>query len=77
MTEPGTAAWAALLEGLPHAAWVVALPTQRVVTANAMAAELFNRSVAELIGEAALALAVSPEDLAYWEAASLGDAGTL
>ncbi|MBL8315356.1 MAG: EAL domain-containing protein [Rubrivivax sp.] len=77
MTEPGTAAWAALLEGLPHAAWVVALPTQRVVTANAMAAELFNRPVADLIGEAALALAVSPEDLAYWEAASLGDAGAL
>ena len=38
MTEAGTGAWAALLEGLPDAAWVVALPTQRVVTANAVAA---------------------------------------
>ena len=77
MTEAGTGAWAALLEGLPDAAWVVALPTQRVVTANAVAAELFNRPIGELIGETALALAVSPEDLAYWEAAAQGDAGAL
>ena len=77
MTEAGTGAWAALLEGLPDAAWVVALPTQRVVTVNAMAAELFNRPIGELIGETALALAVSPEDLAYWEAAAQGDAGAL
>jgi PAS domain-containing protein len=69
MTEAGTGAWAALLEGLPHAAWVVAWPTQRVVAANAAAAELFNRPIDDLIGEPALALAVSPEDLAYWDAA--------
>ena len=77
MTEAGTGAWAALLEGLPDAAWVVALPTQRVVTANAAAAELFNRPIDELIGETALALAVSPEDLAYWDAVAQGDTGAL
>jgi diguanylate cyclase (GGDEF)-like protein len=77
MTEAGASAWAALLEGLPHAAWVVALPTQKVVTVNAVAAALFNRPIGQLIGETALALAVSPEDLAYWEAAAQGEAGAL
>lgn len=70
-------AWAALLEGLPHAAWVVALPSQRVAAANAAAARLFQRPVADLLGEAAQTLAVSPEDLAYWAAAQQGEWGTL
>ncbi len=77
MTQEGHTAWAELLEGLPHAAWVVALATQTVVAANAAAARLFGRSSGDLVGEAAQALAVSPEDLAYWEAAALGEAGAL
>ena len=34
------AAWVALLDGLPGAAWLVALATQRVVAVNAAAAAL-------------------------------------
>jgi diguanylate cyclase (GGDEF)-like protein len=56
---------------------VVALPSQRVAAANAAAARLFQRPVEELQGEAAQALAVSPEDLAYWAAAAQGDVGAL
>jgi diguanylate cyclase (GGDEF)-like protein len=77
MKHPAIGSWSALLEGLPHAAWVVALPSQRVAAANAAAARLFQRPVEELQGEAAQALAVSPEDLAYWAAARQGDVGSL
>jgi diguanylate cyclase (GGDEF)-like protein len=57
---------AALLEGLPHAAWLVALADQRVLAANGLAAVLFGRDREALQGEHVLALASSPEDLAYW-----------
>ena len=69
--------WTALLEGLPHAAWLVALQGREVVAANAAAARLFGKPAAELSGQPAEALAASPEDLAYWAAAALGDVGTL
>ena len=77
MKHPGIGSFGALLEGLPHAAWVVALPSQRVAAANAAAASLFQRPVEALLGEAALSLAASPEDMAYWAAADQGDLGTL
>ncbi len=65
-------AWSALLDGLPHAAWVVALDDQSVVAANAAAATLFARPRQALIGSPAASLAASPEDLAYWDAAAAG-----
>ncbi len=63
---PGVLAWSALLQGLPQAAWVVALASQRVVAANAAAGVLLGRPVQGLIGESAVALSASPEDMAYW-----------
>jgi diguanylate cyclase (GGDEF)-like protein len=63
-------AWAALLDGLPEAAWLVELASLRVVAANAAAAALFGRPSASLVGEPAARLAGSPEDLAYWAAAA-------
>ena len=71
------AAWAALLDGLPDAAWLVDLASLRVVAANAAAAALFARTVDGLVGESATALSSSPEDLAYWAAAAAGDCGRL
>ena len=71
MTE--TSAWAALLAGMPHAAWVVALPAAQVVAANAAAATLLGKPVAELLGQPADALVNSPEDHLWWMAGgSLG-----
>jgi diguanylate cyclase (GGDEF)-like protein len=70
-------AWAALLDGLPGAAWLVALATQRVMAVNAAAAALFGRAAEVLVGESAARLAGSPEDLAYWAAAESGEAGLL
>jgi diguanylate cyclase (GGDEF)-like protein/PAS domain S-box-containing protein len=70
-------AWAALLEGLPHAAWLVAVADQRVVAANDAACALFGCTHQALIGESALMLAASPEDMAYWDACAAGDAGPL
>jgi diguanylate cyclase (GGDEF)-like protein len=71
------AAWVALLDGLPGAAWLVALATQRVVAVNAAAAALFGRAAEVLVGAPAPRLAGSPEDLAYWAAAESGEAGLL
>jgi diguanylate cyclase (GGDEF)-like protein/PAS domain S-box-containing protein len=71
------AAWAALLDGLPQAAWLVELAAQRVVAANAAAAALFGRDAGSLVGETAVRLAGSPEDLAYWAAAAGGEPGPL
>ena len=69
----GVLAWAALLQGLPQAAWVVALASQRVVAANAAAGVLLGRSADVLIGESAVALSASPEDMAYWASATAHD----
>jgi diguanylate cyclase (GGDEF)-like protein len=70
-------AWGVLLDGLPGAAWLVALATQRVVAVNAAAAAMFGRAAPALVGEPAVRLAGSPEDLAYWAAAQSGEAGRL
>ncbi len=72
---PQTAA--ALLEGLPHAAWLVSLADQRVLAANGLAAMLFGRDRDALVGEPVLALASSPEDLAYWAGVEPGIAEAL
>jgi diguanylate cyclase (GGDEF)-like protein len=69
--------WAALLQGLPHAAWLVALADQRVVAANEAAAALLGCNLAQLLGGSALDLAASPEDLAYWDACAAGERGAL
>ncbi len=71
------AGWHALLRGLPHAAWLVALADQRVVAANDSAAALFGCNASALVGESALALAASPEDMAFWEACTAGERGSL
>jgi PAS domain-containing protein len=63
---------AALLEGLPHAAWLVGLADQRVLAANGLAAQLFGCEREALVGEAVLSLASSPEDLAYWAGVAPG-----
>jgi diguanylate cyclase (GGDEF)-like protein/PAS domain S-box-containing protein len=65
-------AWAALLPGMPHAAWVVALDGRRVVAANAAAGALFGCAAAQLAGQSAIALCTSPEDLMWWELAEPG-----
>ena len=58
---------ACLLEGLPDAAWLVEIGSQRVVAANGAAHVLFGRPAGTLVGEDAQALAASPEDMAWWE----------
>jgi diguanylate cyclase (GGDEF)-like protein len=68
---------AALLQGLPHAAWLVTLADQRVVAANEAAGELFGCTPAALVGEAATMLAASPEDMAWWDACAAGERGAL
>lgn len=76
--DQGTwAAWSVVLAGMPHAAWVVALATRRVVAANAAAGGLFGHPGQALVGEDAAGFAASPEDLAWWDAAAAGHAGNL
>ncbi len=78
MTEAvASATWAALLDGLPQAAWVVSLGDGRVAAANQAAGLLFGRPAQALLGASALDLAASPEDIAYWSEAGIGQAPAL
>ncbi len=74
---PEGAAWLAWLEGLPHAAWLVALADLQVVAANEAAGELLGCTTAQLVGQPALRLAGSPEDMAFWDACAAGERGAL
>lgn len=59
--------WSATLDGLPLAAWVVALDDGCVVAANALACEMLGRPLSELLGAAAATLLATPEDLTWWD----------
>lgn len=62
---PGAAT--ALLEGLSAPAWLVLLANRQVVAANAAAHELLGQPAPGLVGQSALSLVASAEDLAWWE----------
>jgi len=57
---------------MPHAVWMVDAATLRVVAANSPAAQLLGCEREQLIGNAALTLAATPEDLCFWEEAAAG-----
>ena len=61
-----TSAWASLLAGMPHAAWVVELGAGVLVAANPAAAAMLGRPAAELVGAVAEELLTSPEDQVWW-----------
>jgi len=61
------------VRSLPHAAWLVALPQARVLAANAAAGQLLGQAPDTLLGFDAGALALSPEDAAWWAAAARCD----
>ncbi len=67
-----SADWHTLIDALPHAVWMVDAATLRVVSANAPAAQLLGCEREQLIGNAALTLAATPEDLCFWEEAAAG-----
>ncbi len=68
---------AGLLEGLPHAAWLVDLATRQVVAVNQAAVRLFGREADVWIGQSPEEMAASPEDLAWWAGAASGDMSPL
>ena len=61
-----------LIDGLLDAAWLVEPQSLRVLAANALAATLLGIDVPALCRTDALALAATPEDVAFWEAARSG-----
>ena len=61
-----------LIDGLLDAAWLVEPQTLRVLAANAQAAALMGIDVPTLCRTDALALAATPQDVAFWEAARSG-----
>ena len=63
---------AALIDGLLDAAWLIEPKSLRVLAANAQAATLLGTDVASLCRTDALALAATPEDVEFWEAARSG-----
>lgn len=80
VSAPGHAAepdLAGFMESLPHPAWLVDGLTRKVICANHAAHALLGRAQGELVGEAAEGLVFTPEDLAYWDEAAEGTAGSL
>lgn len=69
--------WAALLDGMPMPAWLVALPGRRIVAVNAPACELLGRTTAELLDGTAATLLATPEDLSYWDSLDDDDPDSL
>ncbi len=67
----------ALLAALPHPAWLVDLASQCVLQANDAAATLLGQAAQQLVGQPAQGLATSPEDMAWWQAAAVGETSPL
>jgi diguanylate cyclase (GGDEF)-like protein/PAS domain S-box-containing protein len=65
-------AWAALLDSLPDATWIVDAHSRRVVADNAAARRLLGLPGGSLLGLQAETLIATPEDLAYWDEAAAG-----
>ena len=61
--------WQPLLRAWPDAAWVVALPSLRLLAANPAACRLFGLDEARLLSTRADHLLATPEDLAWWDMA--------
>ena len=62
----------ALIDALPQAVWLVDAATLRVIGANPAAATLLGCEREALLGNAALTLAATPEDLCFWQDAAEG-----
>ena len=69
--------FAALLDGLPLAAWVVSLQDLAVLAINQTACELLGRPRRDLLGAPAGTLLATPEDLSWWETLDSHDPGSL
>ena len=69
--------WQAMLDALPDAAWIVELPTRRVLLINAAACRLLGTPRDELLGAPADAMIPNPEDLAYWAEVAQGTLSSL
>ena len=69
--------WAALLDALLHAVWIVDPESLRIVAANGAAARLHGGGAAGLIGQPVLAFAATPEDEVFWREAGQGTSGPL
>ena len=65
-------AWAALVDSLPDATWIVDAHSRRVVADNAAARKLLGVGDSGLIGRQADTLIATPEDMAFWDEAAAG-----
>ncbi len=69
MTDEGLAG---LLDGTLDAIWLVDPKTLRITAANLSAATMVGLPVAQLVGMPAIAWAVTPEDMFFWEDVAAG-----
>jgi len=70
-------AWASLVQSLPTPTWLVDGASLRIVASNPAASALLGRPMGSLLGERADQMVCTPEDLAFWDEAASGRAGTL
>jgi len=64
--------WSALLDGTLDAIWLVDPKTLCITAVNTAAAHLVGLPASELVGMPAVALAVTPEDMFFWEDVAAG-----
>ncbi|HEX5805551.1 MAG TPA: EAL domain-containing protein [Macromonas sp.] len=64
--------WQPCIEGMLEGVWVVDPKTQRILTANAAAAELQGLKPADVIGASAIELSASIEDTHLWQEVAAG-----
>ena len=69
------AGWQQVLHALPMPAWVACLQSRRLLAVNAAAVRLFARPAEALLQEDSDTLVASPEDQAWWRAATLAVQG--
>lgn len=67
----------AVIEAMLDAVWLVDGQTLQIIAANRAAGRLLGCDAASLVGEPALSLAATPEDLSFWEEARRGIAAEL
>ena len=66
------AGWGALLDGTLDAIWLVDPKTLCITAVNTAAAHLVGLPASVLVGMPAIALAVTPEDMFFWEDVAAG-----
>ncbi|MEJ6006015.1 EAL domain-containing protein [Paucibacter sp. AS339] len=77
LPQPSTEPFAALMEGLLEAAWLVDGRSRCILAVNSAATQLLGMSAEQLLGQSVEALASTPEDAMFWMEAAGNSSASL